>query len=121
RLGPLRHARLPAELHVPDAAHDLVRPGRRARDRPRRWPGRGPRPGRGALPFAADGALVAVPDARADGALHRGWPVGALAGLSLILAHGGIPGLIAETGSVFLALAIFGYFIRRSAKKERER
>jgi hypothetical protein len=40
---------------------------------------------------------------------------------SLILAHGGIPGLIAETGSVFVALAIFGYFIRRSAKKERER
>jgi hypothetical protein len=38
-----------------------------------------------------------------------------------ILAHGGIPGLIAETGSVFLGLAIFGYFLRRSAKKERER
>jgi hypothetical protein len=46
--------------------------------------------------------------------------MGALAGLSLILAHGGIPGLIAETGSVFVALAIFGYFIRRSAKRERE-
>ncbi len=41
--------------------------------------------------------------------------------LSLVLAHGGIPGLIAETGSVFLALGVFGYFIRRSAKKERER
>jgi len=41
--------------------------------------------------------------------------------LSLVLAHGGIPGLIAETGSVFVGLAIFGYFIRRSAKKERER
>ena len=27
---------------------------------------------------------------------------------------------IAETGSVFVALAVFGYFIRRSAKKERE-
>ena len=40
--------------------------------------------------------------------------------LHLILAHGGIPGLIAETGSVFVALAIFGYFIRRSAKKERD-
>jgi hypothetical protein len=47
--------------------------------------------------------------------------MGPLAGLSLILAHGGIPGLIAETGSVFITLAIFGYFIRRSAKKERER
>jgi hypothetical protein len=45
--------------------------------------------------------------------------VGPVAGL--VLAHGGIPGLIAETGSVFLGLAIFGYFIRRSAKKERER
>jgi hypothetical protein len=45
--------------------------------------------------------------------------MGAVAGL--IVAHGGIPGLIAETGSVFLGLAIFGYFIRRSAKKERER
>jgi len=44
--------------------------------------------------------------------------VGPVAGL--ILAHGGIPGLIAETGSVFVGLAIFGYFIRRSAKKERE-
>jgi hypothetical protein len=40
--------------------------------------------------------------------------------MSLVLAHGGIPGLIAETGSVFLGLAIFGYFIRRSAKKEQE-
>jgi hypothetical protein len=40
--------------------------------------------------------------------------------LQPILAHGGIPGLIAETGSVFVALAVFGYFIRRSAKKERE-
>jgi hypothetical protein len=47
--------------------------------------------------------------------------VGAFAGLSLVLAHGGIPGLIAETGSVFVALGVFGYFIRRSAKKERER
>jgi hypothetical protein len=47
--------------------------------------------------------------------------VGAVAGLSLILAHGGIPGLIAETSSVFVGLAVFGYFIRRSAKKERER
>jgi hypothetical protein len=37
-----------------------------------------------------------------------------------LLAHGGIPGLLAETGSVFVALAVFGYFIRRSAKKERE-
>ena len=40
--------------------------------------------------------------------------------MSAILAHGGIPGLIGETGSVFLGLLIFGYFIRRSAKKERE-
>ena len=39
----------------------------------------------------------------------------------LILAHGGIPGLIAETSLVFVGLALFGYFIRRSAKKERER
>jgi hypothetical protein len=39
--------------------------------------------------------------------------------MSLVLAHGGIPGLIAELGSVVLGLAIFGYFIRRSAKKER--
>ena len=39
--------------------------------------------------------------------------------MTTLLAHGGIPGLIAETGSVFVALVIFGYFIRRSAKKER--
>ena len=45
--------------------------------------------------------------------------MGPVAGL--VIAHGGIPGLIAETGSVFLGLGIFGYFIRRSAKKERER
>jgi len=44
-----------------------------------------------------------------------------LAPIPFLLAHGGIPGLIAETGSVFVGLAIFGYFIRRSAKKERER
>ena len=41
--------------------------------------------------------------------------------MSPILAHGGIPGLIAETSLVFVGLAIFGYFIRRSAKKERAR
>ena len=38
-----------------------------------------------------------------------------------LLAHGGIPGLIAETSSVIVALIVFGYFVRRSAKKERER
>ena len=38
-----------------------------------------------------------------------------------LLAHGGIPGLIAETGSVIVALAVFGYFVRRSAKREKER
>jgi hypothetical protein len=43
-----------------------------------------------------------------------------LAPIPFLLAHGGIPGLIAETGSVFLGLAVFGYFIRRSAKKERK-
>ena len=48
--------------------------------------------------------------------------MGALAGIApTLLAHGGIPGLIGETGSVFVALAVFGYFIRRSAKKEKER
>lgn len=45
--------------------------------------------------------------------------MGLVAGL--VLAHGGIPGLIAETSLVFVGLAIFGYFIRRSAKRERER
>ena len=50
-----------------------------------------------------------------------GRPLGPEPGMSLVLAHGGIPGLIAETGSVFVALVVFGYFIRRSAKKERER
>jgi hypothetical protein len=48
-------------------------------------------------------------------------PFHLIANTQLVLAHGGIPGLIAETGSVFLALGVFGYFIRRSAKKERER
>ena len=39
-----------------------------------------------------------------------------------LLAHGGIPGLIAETSCVIVALVVFGYFVRRSAKKEeRER
>jgi hypothetical protein len=38
-----------------------------------------------------------------------------------LLAHGGIPGLIAETGSVFVVLGVFGWFVRRAAKKERER
>jgi hypothetical protein len=44
-----------------------------------------------------------------------------LASIQLLLAHGGIPGLIAETGSVFVGLAVFGYFVRRSAKREKER
>lgn len=44
--------------------------------------------------------------------------MGTVAGL--VVAHGGIPGLIAETSLVFLGLAVFGFFIRRSAKKERE-
>ena len=38
-----------------------------------------------------------------------------------LLAHGGIPGLIAETSCVIVALGVFGYFVRRSAKKEAER
>jgi hypothetical protein len=41
--------------------------------------------------------------------------------MSLLLAHGGIPGLIAETSLVFVGLGLFGWLIRRSAKKERER
>jgi hypothetical protein len=41
--------------------------------------------------------------------------------MNLILAHGGIPGLIGETGSVFIVLGVFGYFIRRSAKREKEK
>jgi hypothetical protein len=41
--------------------------------------------------------------------------------MNLVLAHGGIPGLIAETSLVFVGLGLFGYFIRRSAKKEQER
>jgi hypothetical protein len=45
--------------------------------------------------------------------------VGALPGL--IVGHGGTLGLIAELGAVVAGLAIFGYFIRRAAKKERER
>jgi hypothetical protein len=71
--------------------------------------------------FPADGALDAVPDAGADGHVHDRRPMGAIAGMSLLLAHGGIPGLIAETSLVFVGLGLFGYFIRRSAKKERER
>jgi hypothetical protein len=47
--------------------------------------------------------------------------MGAVAELTLILAHGGIPGLIAETSLVFVGLGLFGYFIRRSAKNEREK
>jgi hypothetical protein len=47
--------------------------------------------------------------------------MGALAGIDVVLAHGGIPGLIAETSIVFLALGVFGYFVRRSAMKERGR
>jgi hypothetical protein len=58
----------------------------------------GPQPGLGSVP---DFSLASTP--------------------FLILAHGGIPGLIAETSLVFAGLALFGYFIRRSAKKERER
>ena len=45
--------------------------------------------------------------------------MGPVAGL--VIAHGGVPGLIAETSLVFVGLGLFGFFIRRSAKKERER
>jgi hypothetical protein len=38
-----------------------------------------------------------------------------------LLAHGGIPGLIAETSCVIAALVVFGYFVRRSAEKERDK
>ena len=47
-------------------------------------------------------------------------PDAGMASIQLLLAHGGIPGLIAETGTVFVGLAVFGYFIRRSARKERD-
>jgi len=47
--------------------------------------------------------------------------VGALAELSPVLAHGGIPGLIGETLGPLLILGVFGFFLRRSVRRERER
>lgn len=43
--------------------------------------------------------------------------MGALSG---IVAHGGVPGLLAETGLVLAGLVVFGFFLWRSARKERE-
>ena len=37
-----------------------------------------------------------------------------------MLAHGGIYGAIAETSLVLVGLGLFGFFLRRSAKKEHE-
>jgi hypothetical protein len=47
--------------------------------------------------------------------------VGALSELSPLLAHGGIPGLIGETLGPLLILGVFGLFLRRSVRRERER
>ena len=63
---------------------DLVRPGRRARRRARRRPRRRARPRRDDLPRQRRRAALAVPVARADGALHGRRAVGALARL---IAH----------------------------------
>lgn len=38
-----------------------------------------------------------------------------------LLAHGGVLGLMAESAIAIVALVVFGYFIRRSAKKEQAR
>ena len=46
--------------------------------------------------------------------------MGALPGLSPVLAHGGVPGMIDEVAGVLFGLLLFGYFIRRSARRERE-
>jgi hypothetical protein len=101
--------------------YDLYVRGRRSRDRPRRRAGGRPRPGGRHLPLAAAGAVGAVPDADPDDRVHHRRALGSEPEMTL-LAHGGIPGLIAETSCVIVALGVFGYFVRRSAKKEeRER
>ena len=46
--------------------------------------------------------------------------MGALPGLSPLLAHGGVPGMIDEVAGVLFGLLVLGYFIRRSARKERD-
>ena len=43
--------------------------------------------------------------------------MGPLSGLALV-AHGGVWGAVAEVGVVFAALALFGFFLWRSKRKE---
>ena len=92
----------------------VIGPRRRTRGRAR--------PGGRPLPHAADGALDAVPDARADGALHGRRPLGAEPGMSAGPRARRHPGPDRGDGPRLRRPGlIFGYFIRRSAKKERER
>jgi hypothetical protein len=79
RLGPLRHEDVPGDRGA-RTEHGLVRAGRRAHRRPRpRADGRA-RPRGRAVPGEV-GDAGAVRDARADGAVHGRWHVGALVGL----------------------------------------
>ena len=93
----------------------------RARRRPRRRPRRRARPSRDD-PAAARCASLPVRDARADGALHDRRAVAALAGLTPVVAHGGVGGAIIETllaisiGGIFLAV----YLRERRANRSRD-
>src|SRR4029079_1403788 len=70
---------------------DLVRPGRRPRDRPRLRPDAGPRPRPGLLARLQEGDRLAVLDAGGDGRLHllRPLPALGLQQMTLPLAHVG--------------------------------
>ncbi len=65
-------------------------------------------------------STLSGPDARADGAVHGGWPVVAEPGLTgALLAHGGLAGAIAEATIALAVVAVFAgiWFRERSARR----
>ena len=83
-LGPVRNRRLPAELRRAERERHLVRAGCRARRGARRGPRPRPRSGREPRRLAQARRRDAVPDAGADGALHRRRALAAVGGLVLL-------------------------------------
>ncbi len=102
--------------------HDLVRPGHLAHARPRGRPRRRTRPGGRHLQGTRRCAPQPVRDAGPHGRLHGRRPLAAVADVNL-LAHGGTPGLIAETAIGLLVVAVLALVWlrerRRRARGER--
>ena len=92
-------------LAIVSPGDGVVRPGRVTRRRPRRRARDRARSGRHDLRGPARRSALPVPDARVDGALHGRRP---MAPLAWLVAHGGVPGAIAESALALFVIVVLG-------------